>query len=45
MKGYEDLNIRIKWQNDIYFGCEAKIGGGLVDVHMNEHTVLITTGK
>ena len=28
--GYQHLNLRLKWPNDIYFGKEMKIGGVLV---------------
>jgi len=28
--GYEDLPIRIKWPNDIYYGSQVKLGGILV---------------
>lgn len=30
MEGYSDLNIRLKWPNDIYLGRDTKIGGVLV---------------
>lgn len=29
--GYEAINVRIKWPNDIYFGCNVKIGGLVVN--------------
>ncbi|XP_046847974.1 biotin--protein ligase-like [Xenia sp. Carnegie-2017] len=31
ISGYQDLNLRIKWPNDIYFGNKTKIGGVLVN--------------
>ncbi|KAK7107296.1 biotin--protein ligase-like [Littorina saxatilis] len=30
MPGYESLDIRLKWPNDIYFGSKMKLGGVLV---------------
>ncbi|XP_046849014.1 biotin--protein ligase-like [Xenia sp. Carnegie-2017] len=31
ISGYQDLDFRIKWPNDIYFGNKTKIGGILVN--------------
>lgn len=31
MEGYEDLDLRLKWPNDIYFGSHVKFGGVLVN--------------
>lgn len=28
--GYEDLDVRLKWPNDIYYGADTKLGGVLV---------------
>ncbi|XP_022803242.1 biotin--protein ligase-like [Stylophora pistillata] len=28
--GYEDINIRLKWPNDVYYGQKIKIGGVIV---------------
>ncbi|GAB1598650.1 biotin--protein ligase-like [Argonauta hians] len=34
--GYEDINIEIKWSNDIVFNNCIKLGGVLVDSYVNE---------
>ena len=28
--GYEELDLRLKWPNDIYYGADTKLGGVLV---------------
>ncbi|XP_013785497.2 biotin--protein ligase-like isoform X2 [Limulus polyphemus] len=37
--GYEDINLKIKWPNDIYCGSHAKIGGVLVNSSVCGKTV------
>lgn len=29
MEGYQDLDFRLKWPNDIYFGRQSKVGGAI----------------
>ncbi|KAG5312966.1 BPL1 ligase, partial [Pseudoatta argentina] len=36
IKGYEDINLRIKWPNDIYIGNSIKIGGIIVSTRSED---------
>ncbi|XP_012528696.1 biotin--protein ligase isoform X2 [Monomorium pharaonis] len=36
IKGYEDIDLRIKWPNDIYVGNSIKIGGILVSTQAGD---------
>ncbi|XP_022243675.1 biotin--protein ligase-like isoform X2 [Limulus polyphemus] len=37
--GYEDINLKIKWPNDIYYGSNIKVGGVLVNSSLSEGIV------
>lgn len=43
-EGYEGVNIRVKWPNDIYYETHAKIGGILVTSTVNKDTVTCYIG-
>ncbi|XP_003492639.1 biotin--protein ligase isoform X1 [Bombus impatiens] len=34
LSGYEDIDLRLKWPNDIYAGNNVKIGGLIVETHI-----------
>lgn len=42
--GYEMVNIRVKWPNDIYYGSHAKIGGILVTSTMSKDAICCHIG-
>lgn len=44
LPGYHDLDVRIKWPNDIYFGSRVKLGGVIVSSTMNSNNVICTIG-
>ncbi|XP_028414623.1 biotin--protein ligase-like [Dendronephthya gigantea] len=44
MDGYEDIDLRLKWPNDIYFGKGTKIGGILVNSAIFGKNVYATIG-
>ncbi|XP_051006241.1 biotin--protein ligase [Acomys russatus] len=41
---YEDINLRVKWPNDIYYGDVMKIGGVLVNSTLMGETFYILIG-
>ncbi|GBP60675.1 Biotin--protein ligase [Eumeta japonica] len=41
---YEDLDLRIKWPNDIYYGREVKIGGVITNAHVEGDSVCVNIG-
>uniref|UniRef100_A0A2R5L9D8 Putative biotin protein ligase n=1 Tax=Ornithodoros turicata TaxID=34597 RepID=A0A2R5L9D8_9ACAR len=43
-KGYELVNVRIKWPNDIYYGSHSKIGGILVSSTLNRNEMCCYIG-
>ncbi|OCT93778.1 biotin--protein ligase [Xenopus laevis] len=42
--GYEDIDLRVKWPNDIYYGDMMKIGGVLVNSTLMGNTFHILIG-
>ncbi|XP_043801888.1 biotin--protein ligase isoform X2 [Apis laboriosa] len=34
LPGYEDIDLRLKWPNDIYAGNNIKIGGMIIETHV-----------
>ncbi|XP_076445660.1 uncharacterized protein LOC143283340 [Babylonia areolata] len=44
LPGYQDLDLRLKWPNDIYFGNKTKLGGVLVNSTMMGNTMHATVG-
>ena len=42
--GYEDVDIRIKWPNDIYYGSKIKIGGVLLKSSVFKDKIIVTIG-
>ncbi|KOB77925.1 putative Biotin protein ligase [Operophtera brumata] len=42
--GYEHLDIRIKWPNDIYFGRDVKIGGTITTANCIGDDVIVLIG-
>ncbi|EDO41056.1 predicted protein, partial [Nematostella vectensis] len=42
--GYEDINVRLKWPNDIYYGKESKLGGVLVTSSITGNTLHAVVG-
>ncbi|CAG5120576.1 unnamed protein product [Candidula unifasciata] len=44
LPGYEDLDIRLKWPNDIYYGKEMKLGGVLVTSTVVDTRIYATIG-
>uniref|UniRef100_A0A915II82 BPL/LPL catalytic domain-containing protein n=1 Tax=Romanomermis culicivorax TaxID=13658 RepID=A0A915II82_ROMCU len=42
--GFENLDVRIKWPNDIYYGRTVKIGGMIVNCTMKNNSFEFTTG-
>ncbi|XP_032674789.1 biotin--protein ligase isoform X2 [Odontomachus brunneus] len=43
--GYEDINIRLKWPNDIYIGNSTKIGGLLVKTKIDDRNCICDIGS
>ncbi|CAN8024721.1 unnamed protein product [Ixodes persulcatus] len=43
-EGYEGVNIRVKWPNDIYYETHAKIGGILVTSTVSKDTITCYIG-
>lgn len=41
----QDINLRLKWPNDIYYGQEIKLGGVLVKSTIVDGIVHATVGK
>jgi hypothetical protein len=41
----QDLNLRLKWPNDIYFGNQVKIGGVLVNSTVMGNKLHAVVGK
>ncbi|CAL1545471.1 unnamed protein product [Lymnaea stagnalis] len=44
LPGYEDLDIKLKWPNDIYYGKEMKLGGVLVTSTVMGSEIYATIG-
>ncbi|KAE8621482.1 hypothetical protein XENTR_v10004847 [Xenopus tropicalis] len=44
LPGYEDIDLRVKWPNDIYYGDLMKIGGVLVNSTLMGNTFHILIG-
>ncbi|XP_035873316.1 biotin--protein ligase isoform X1 [Phyllostomus discolor] len=44
LPGYQDINLRVKWPNDIYYSDLMKIGGVLVNSTLMEETFYILIG-
>lgn len=44
LPGYQDIDLRLKWPNDIYFGREIKLGGVLVKSTVMDGIVHATIG-
>ncbi|KAK3712530.1 hypothetical protein RRG08_002859 [Elysia crispata] len=44
LPGCQDLNLRLKWPNDIYYGKEMKLGGVIVTSTVMGSTVYSTIG-
>lgn len=42
--GYEGLDLRVKWPNDIYVGKSTKIGGILVNCHHDSSLIICNAG-
>ncbi|KAM5336093.1 biotin--protein ligase isoform 2-T2 [Glossophaga mutica] len=42
--GYQDINLRVKWPNDIYYGDLMKLGGVLVNSTLMGETFYILIG-
>lgn len=42
--GYQTVNIRLKWPNDIYYGSDVKLGGVLVSSTVNKDTITCYIG-
>ncbi|XP_061426956.1 biotin--protein ligase [Lethenteron reissneri] len=42
--GYEDIDLRVKWPNDIYYGSEFKVGGVLVNSTLTGDTFQVLIG-
>ncbi|CAK6442080.1 unnamed protein product [Pipistrellus nathusii] len=42
--GYQDINLRVKWPNDIYYGDLMKLGGVLVNSTLVGETFYILVG-
>ncbi len=42
--GYEDVDIRIKWPNDLYYGSKIKIGGVLLKSSVFKDKIIVTIG-
>ncbi|XP_065281299.1 biotin--protein ligase isoform X2 [Dermacentor albipictus] len=43
-QGYEMVNVRVKWPNDIYYGSHVKIGGVLVSSTVNKDAITCFIG-
>ncbi|GAB1604785.1 biotin--protein ligase-like [Argonauta hians] len=39
LPGYEELDLRVKWPNDLYFGKQTKLGGVIVNSSMATHSI------
>ncbi|BFZ09694.1 hypothetical protein BsWGS_12734 [Bradybaena similaris] len=44
LPGYEDLEIKLKWPNDIYYGKDMKLGGVLVTSTVVDTRIYATIG-
>ncbi|XP_054556259.1 biotin--protein ligase [Talpa occidentalis] len=44
LPGYQDINLRVKWPNDIYYGDLMKLGGVLVNSTLMGETFYILIG-
>ncbi|OAD57207.1 Biotin--protein ligase [Eufriesea mexicana] len=44
LPGYEDIDLRLKWPNDIYAGNNIKIGGVIVETHVMSHLNICNVG-
>ncbi|KAK7790651.1 hypothetical protein R5R35_006543 [Gryllus longicercus] len=44
LPGYEILNLRLKWPNDIYHGNSVKLGGLIVNCTIDKSTVVCNIG-
>ncbi|XP_011695670.1 PREDICTED: biotin--protein ligase isoform X3 [Wasmannia auropunctata] len=44
IKGYEDIDLRIKWPNDIYIGNSIKIAGIIVSTRLQEAIIIGNIG-
>lgn len=41
----KDINIRLKWPNDVYFGNKIKIGGVIVTSSATDNMLSVVMGK
>lgn len=41
----KDINIRLKWPNDVYFGNKIKIGGVIVTSSATDNMLSAVMGK
>lgn len=41
----KDINIRLKWPNDVYFGSKIKIGGVIVTSSATDNMLSAVMGK
>jgi len=44
MKEYQDIDIRIKWPNDVFLGQFAKLGGVIVQATVVKDDLIVTIG-
>ncbi|XP_030648930.1 LOW QUALITY PROTEIN: biotin--protein ligase [Chanos chanos] len=44
LPGYEDIDLRVKWPNDIYYGDKMKLGGVLVNSTVMGSTFYLVIG-
>ena len=42
--GYEEVDLRIKWPNDIYYGSKNKIGGVILKSSVFRDKIIVTVG-
>ena len=45
MNFFQELNLRIKWPNDIYFGRNIKLGGVIVNSSVMGNLMHANIGK
>ncbi|XP_029658335.1 biotin--protein ligase [Octopus sinensis] len=39
LPGYEELDLRVKWPNDLYYGKKTKLGGVIVNSSIATHSI------
>ncbi|XP_076390314.1 holocarboxylase synthetase-like protein isoform X2 [Megachile rotundata] len=44
LPGYEEIDLQLKWPNDIYFGNNIKIGGMIVSAHATSNLTVCNVG-